>query len=102
MAKYKVFVHQLVINEMTIDGESEKDAKEKAKNIIKFRAIENELNPAPSIDSIGRVIIETNAEEIKIKCVVCNDTGIMQYHDIDGMTIYSWQPYKTKPCTYCK
>lgn len=34
-------------------------------------------------------------------CSVCKDTGIMRYHDIDGMTIYRWMPYKTKPCTYC-
>lgn len=37
----------------------------------------------------------------QFKCSVCKDTGIMRYHDIDGMTIYRWMPYKTKPCTYC-
>jgi hypothetical protein len=35
------------------------------------------------------------------KCSVCKDTGIMEYFEIDGTTIYRWQKPLKKPCTYC-
>ena len=33
-------------------------------------------------------------------CSVCNGSGMMRYRDIE-LLMYSWVPYKTKPCTYC-
>ncbi len=102
MPKFKVYVNELVINNFEIEAKTENDAKEIAKNITISRNSQNELNPAPSIDKITRTIIETNCEKIKPKCTYCNDTGIMKYHEIDGMTIFHWQPYKTRSCEYCK
>lgn len=34
-------------------------------------------------------------------CNSCGQTGINQWFDQDGMTIYSWQKPKTKPCDRC-
>lgn len=31
-------------------------------------------------------------------CTKCNGTGVIQWFDCDGMTIYSWQKPKTKKC----
>lgn len=31
-------------------------------------------------------------------CKECEGTGVLQWFDIDGCTIYSWQKPKTAPC----
>jgi len=41
-------------------------------------------------------------ENKKPKCSVCKDTGIMEYFELDGMTIYRWQKPLKKPCRYCE
>lgn len=38
---------------------------------------------------------------MKYKCTDCNDTGIIKYKPIDGLTMYSWIPWETRPCK-CK
>lgn len=40
--------------------------------------------------------------EIKPKCVKCNDMGYIEYHDLDGTTIYKWQKLKKRKCECCK
>lgn len=35
-------------------------------------------------------------------CNSCNQTGIIQWFDCDGMTIYSWQKPSTAPCAACQ
>lgn len=40
-------------------------------------------------------------EENKPKCLKCKDTGVIEYHEIDGMTIYRWQKPLKRPCD-CK
>ena len=38
----------------------------------------------------------------KFKCFCCKDTGIEEYFEIDGQTIYSWMKPKKRKCKYCK
>ena len=41
-------------------------------------------------------------QETKPTCSYCKDTGIMEYFELDGMTIYRWQKPLKKPCRFCE
>ncbi len=32
------------------------------------------------------------------KCTMCDGSGWIEYYEIDGMTIYSWQKPKRRKC----
>ncbi len=34
----------------------------------------------------------------KFKCSRCKDKGYIEYYEIDGQTIYSWQKPKKQKC----
>lgn len=38
---------------------------------------------------------------MKVECLKCKDTGIIEYWPLDGMSHYRWVKPSRKPCT-CK
>jgi hypothetical protein len=41
-----------------------------------------------------------STNQTKYDCTVCKDTGEMKYKEIEEL-MYDWDPWKTKPCTFC-